>query len=56
MPEELVSVRYIVDDVERAVAFYTEHFGFELRTSAAPANGSSRHRRRPAAPGGRLRR
>jgi catechol 2,3-dioxygenase-like lactoylglutathione lyase family enzyme len=37
MPEELVSVRYIVDDVERAVAFYTEHFGFELRTSAAPA-------------------
>src|SRR5919202_715835 len=37
MPEELVSVRYIVDDVERAVAFYREHFGFELRTSAAPA-------------------
>ena len=37
MPEDLVHVRYIVDDVERAVAFYTEHFGFELRTSAAPA-------------------
>jgi catechol 2,3-dioxygenase-like lactoylglutathione lyase family enzyme len=37
MPEETVNVRYIVDDVERAVAFYTEHFGFELRTSAAPA-------------------
>jgi catechol 2,3-dioxygenase-like lactoylglutathione lyase family enzyme len=37
MPEELVNVRYLVDDVERAVAFYTEHFGFELRSSAAPA-------------------
>jgi catechol 2,3-dioxygenase-like lactoylglutathione lyase family enzyme len=37
MPDELVNVRYIVDDVERAVGFYTEHFGFELRTSAAPA-------------------
>jgi catechol 2,3-dioxygenase-like lactoylglutathione lyase family enzyme len=37
MPDEFVNVRYIVDDVERAVGFYTEHFGFELRTSAAPA-------------------
>jgi catechol 2,3-dioxygenase-like lactoylglutathione lyase family enzyme len=37
MPDELVNVRYMVDDVERAVAFYTEHFGFELRSSAAPA-------------------
>ena len=37
MPEELVSVRYIVDDVERAVAFYTEHFGFEVRSSHLPA-------------------
>src|SRR3982751_2346567 len=27
----------IVDDVEEAVAFYTTHFGFTLRTSAAPA-------------------
>src|SRR5687767_10688069 len=27
----------MVDDVESAVAFYTTHFGFELRTSAAPA-------------------
>ncbi len=35
--DEIVSVRYMVDDVERAVAFYTEHFGFEVRTSAAPA-------------------
>ena len=37
MPDELVSVRYMVDDVETAIAFYTTHFGFELRTSAAPA-------------------
>src|SRR3989475_5502679 len=27
----------MVDDVEDAVAFYTNHFGFELRSSAAPA-------------------
>jgi catechol 2,3-dioxygenase-like lactoylglutathione lyase family enzyme len=37
MPDELVNVRYMVDDVESAVAFYTTHFGFELRSSAAPA-------------------
>ena len=37
MPDEFVNVRYIVDDVEAAIAFYTTHFGFELRTSAAPA-------------------
>jgi catechol 2,3-dioxygenase-like lactoylglutathione lyase family enzyme len=37
MPDELVNVRYMVDDVEAAVAFYTEKFGFEVRTSAAPA-------------------
>ena len=37
MPDEFVNVRYMVDDVENAVAFYRDHFGFELRTSAAPA-------------------
>ncbi len=37
MPDELVNVRYMVDDVERAVDFYTAHFGFTVRTSAAPA-------------------
>jgi catechol 2,3-dioxygenase-like lactoylglutathione lyase family enzyme len=38
MPEnELVSVRYMVDDVEESIDFYTRHFGFELRMSAAPA-------------------
>jgi catechol 2,3-dioxygenase-like lactoylglutathione lyase family enzyme len=37
VPDELVNVRYMVDDVEKAVDFYTTHFGFELRMSAAPA-------------------
>jgi len=37
VPEEFVNVRYMVDDVENAVRFYMEHFGFTLRTSAAPA-------------------
>ena len=32
-----VNVRYMVDDVEAAVAFYTGHLGFTLLTSAAPA-------------------
>jgi catechol 2,3-dioxygenase-like lactoylglutathione lyase family enzyme len=27
----------MVDDVEMAVDFYTTHFGFALRSSAAPA-------------------
>jgi catechol 2,3-dioxygenase-like lactoylglutathione lyase family enzyme len=36
-PEDMVSVRYMVDDVEAAIAFYTEHLGFEVRMSAAPA-------------------
>ena len=35
--DELVSVRYMVDDVDASIAFYTEHFGFEVRMSAAPA-------------------
>jgi len=37
VPDELVNVRYMVDDVDDAVAFYTTHFGFTLRSSAAPA-------------------
>jgi catechol 2,3-dioxygenase-like lactoylglutathione lyase family enzyme len=27
----------MVDDVDAAVAFYTEHFGFTLLSNAAPA-------------------
>jgi hypothetical protein len=37
VPDELVNVRYMVDDVANAIAFYTTHFGFEVRSSAAPA-------------------
>lgn len=34
---EMVSVRYMVDDVEAAIDFYIRHLGFEVRTSFAPA-------------------
>ena len=34
---ELVNVRYMVDDVDAAVDFYTQHLGFTLNMSAAPA-------------------
>jgi catechol 2,3-dioxygenase-like lactoylglutathione lyase family enzyme len=32
-----VNVRYMVDDVEGAVAFYTTHLGFSLISNHAPA-------------------
>ncbi len=32
-----VNVRYMVDDVDAAVAFYTTHLGFTLLSNAAPA-------------------
>ena len=35
--DEIINVRYMVDDVEESIAFYTELLGFELLTSAAPA-------------------
>jgi catechol 2,3-dioxygenase-like lactoylglutathione lyase family enzyme len=35
--KDLVSVRYMVDDVDAAIDFYTRHLGFTLRMSAAPA-------------------
>jgi catechol 2,3-dioxygenase-like lactoylglutathione lyase family enzyme len=35
--DELVSVRYMVDDVEESIDFYTRHFGFTLRHSFLPA-------------------
>jgi catechol 2,3-dioxygenase-like lactoylglutathione lyase family enzyme len=38
MPDdETVNVRYMVDDVDEAIAFYTELLGFELQTNASPA-------------------
>jgi catechol 2,3-dioxygenase-like lactoylglutathione lyase family enzyme len=36
-PDQLASVRYLVDDVQAAIDFYTTHLGFTVRTSAAPA-------------------
>jgi catechol 2,3-dioxygenase-like lactoylglutathione lyase family enzyme len=35
-PEELASVRYLVDDVEAAVTFYTAHLGFTVHTDFSP--------------------
>ena len=35
--EDTVNVRYMVDDVDEAIAFYTELLGFELLTNFAPA-------------------
>jgi catechol 2,3-dioxygenase-like lactoylglutathione lyase family enzyme len=37
MTDGKVSVRYMVDDVDAAMAFYTEHFGFEPGHNASPA-------------------
>ena len=34
---EDVHVRYLVDDVEASIAFYTRHFGFELLSNLSPA-------------------
>src|SRR4051794_4782202 len=35
--DQTVSVRYLVDDVDAAVEFYTNHLGFTVNTNAAPA-------------------
>src|SRR5712692_8559037 len=43
--ESTVNVRYLVDDVDAAVAFYTTHLGFSLLSSATPDG-------RAPAPGG----
>jgi hypothetical protein len=37
MPAEMVNVRYMVDNVEAAVAWYTTHLGFRLLSNQAPA-------------------
>jgi catechol 2,3-dioxygenase-like lactoylglutathione lyase family enzyme len=36
-PDEMVNVRYMVDDVDAALEFYTKHLGFEPNMNAAPA-------------------
>jgi len=37
LEDQIVNVRYMVDDVAAAVDFYTTHFGFTVLTSALPA-------------------
>jgi catechol 2,3-dioxygenase-like lactoylglutathione lyase family enzyme len=36
----VVDVRYMIDDVDAAVAFYTKHFGFTVEVDSAPAFAS----------------
>lgn len=36
-PNEFASVRYVVEDVQAALDFYTGHLGFTATMSAAPA-------------------
>ncbi|GAA4982265.1 VOC family protein [Actinopolymorpha pittospori] len=35
--EQYASVRYLVDNVQAGIDFYTNHLGFTLNSSAAPA-------------------
>lgn len=37
MHDDTVNVRYMVDDVQESVDFYTQHLGFSLLSNAAPA-------------------
>jgi catechol 2,3-dioxygenase-like lactoylglutathione lyase family enzyme len=37
MPSEMVNVRYMVDNVEAAVTWYTTHLGFTILSNQAPA-------------------
>ena len=37
MADDLVSVRYLVDDVDAALTFYTTHLGFTELTNFSPA-------------------
>ena len=41
--EDLANVRYLVDDVQGAIDFYTKHLGFEVRTNYAPAFADVTH-------------
>jgi catechol 2,3-dioxygenase-like lactoylglutathione lyase family enzyme len=40
LSQNLVSVRYMIDDVNAAVEFYTKHLGFTLEQDASPAFAS----------------
>jgi catechol 2,3-dioxygenase-like lactoylglutathione lyase family enzyme len=37
MPDDIVNVRYMVDDVEAALSWYVEHLGFSLLSKYPPA-------------------
>jgi len=37
MASDQVNVRYIVEDVDASIAFYTKHLGFTLGINASPA-------------------
>jgi catechol 2,3-dioxygenase-like lactoylglutathione lyase family enzyme len=37
MPSTTVNVRYMVDDVDAAVTWYTKHLGFTVLSNASPA-------------------
>jgi catechol 2,3-dioxygenase-like lactoylglutathione lyase family enzyme len=37
MSDETVNVRYLVDDLEAAIGFYTGHLGFSVISDMAPA-------------------
>jgi catechol 2,3-dioxygenase-like lactoylglutathione lyase family enzyme len=37
LDDGVASVRYIVDDVQAAIDFYTNHLGFTVRTAHVPA-------------------
>ncbi len=40
LPTSIVSVRYMIDNVPEAVAFYTKYLGFSVETDASPAFAS----------------
>ena len=43
MPQDdVVNVRYMVNDVDEAIAFYTKQLDFELMTNASPAFADAR--------------
>ncbi len=43
MNKAIANVRYMVDDVEAAVVWYTKHLGFSLLSNQAPAFADVRH-------------
>jgi catechol 2,3-dioxygenase-like lactoylglutathione lyase family enzyme len=35
--KDMASIRYIIEDVDQAITFYTRHLGFTLELNASPA-------------------